>query len=46
MENRKRIEIKLLDALPFPNYTIEIVDLDWENVFRKMVEAIGQNTVV
>lgn len=43
MENRKRIEMKLLDALSFPTYTIENVNLDWEDVFSKVVGAIGQN---
>ncbi|OBZ17206.1 hypothetical protein A7975_04805 [Bacillus sp. FJAT-26390] len=42
MENRKRIELGLLDALAFPTYTIENVNLDWEDVFSKMVGAIGQ----
>jgi hypothetical protein len=37
MENRKRIELRLLDMLPFPTYTIENVNLDWEEVFSKMV---------
>ncbi|MBD0384037.1 hypothetical protein [Paenibacillus sedimenti] len=43
MENRKRIELRLLDTLPFPTYTIENVNLDWGEVFSKMVGAIGQN---
>lgn len=42
MENRKRIELKLLDMLPFPTYTIENVNLDWDEVFSNMVEAIGR----
>jgi hypothetical protein len=42
MENRKRIELRLLDMLPFPTYTIENVNLDWEEVFSKMVGAIGR----
>ncbi|MNN54118.1 hypothetical protein D3C81_1689130 [compost metagenome] len=42
MENRKRIEVSLLDTLPFPTYTIENVNLNWDGVFRKMVGAIGQ----
>jgi adenylate kinase family enzyme len=40
MENRKRIEMKLLDALPFPTHEIENVNLDWEDAFCKMVSAI------
>ncbi|MHA6481653.1 P-loop NTPase family protein [Paenibacillus sp. strain BS8-2] len=43
MENRKRIEKRLLDTLPFPTYIIENVNLDWEDVFSKMVRAISQN---
>lgn len=43
MENRKRIELRLLDTLPFPTHTIENVNLDWEDVFSKMVGAIGRN---
>lgn len=43
MENRKRIELSLLGTLPFPTYIIENVNLDWEDVFRKMVGVIGQN---
>jgi hypothetical protein len=42
MENRKRIELRLLDMLPFPTYTIENVNLDWEEVFSNMVRAIGR----
>ncbi|MDQ8738700.1 hypothetical protein [Paenibacillus sp. LHD-38] len=42
MENRKRIELRLLDKLPFLTYTIENVNLDWEEVFSNMVEAIGR----
>ncbi|CAN7530714.1 hypothetical protein LJR153_003802 [Paenibacillus sp. LjRoot153] len=45
MENRKRIELKLLDMLPFPTYTIENVNLDWDGVFRNMVDAIGRKIV-
>lgn len=41
MENRKRIELRLLDKLPFPTYIIENANLDWEEVFRNMVEVIG-----
>ncbi|XEC94485.1 hypothetical protein AB6A23_24760 [Paenibacillus tarimensis] len=43
MANRKRIELRLLDMLPFPTYMIENVNLDWEDVFSKMVGAIGQH---
>ncbi|NQX58245.1 hypothetical protein [Paenibacillus qinlingensis] len=43
MENRKRVELELLDMLPFPTYTIENGNLDWEEVFRKMVEATYNN---
>jgi len=42
MENRKRIELRLLDSLPFSAHTIENVKLDWEDVFSKMVRVIGQ----
>lgn len=42
MENRKRIELMLLDMLPFPTYMIENVNLDWEDVFSKMTGAIGR----
>jgi hypothetical protein len=42
MENRKRIELMLLDRLPFPTYMIENVNLDWEDVFSKMIGAIGR----
>lgn len=41
MENRKRIELGLLDRLPFSAYTIENADLDWEQVFRAMVGLVG-----
>lgn len=40
MENRKRIELGLLDKLPFPTHIIENIGLDWEAVFRQMVEVI------
>lgn len=40
MENRKRIELRLLEMLPFPTYTIENVRLDWEEVFSIMVGTI------
>ncbi|MFC5407655.1 hypothetical protein [Cohnella soli] len=43
MENRKRIELKLLDTLPFPAYSIENANRDWDDVFSKMVGAIGSN---
>jgi hypothetical protein len=43
MENRKRIELRLLETLPFPTYTIENVNLDWEEVFSKMVGVIVHN---
>lgn len=42
MENRKRIELKLLNNLPFSTYRIENANQDWDNVFRKMVEAVSQ----
>lgn len=41
MENRKRIELRLLDMLPFRSYTLENVNLDWGEVFSNMVEVIG-----
>ncbi|QKS44847.1 hypothetical protein HUB94_10820 [Paenibacillus cellulosilyticus] len=40
MENRKRIELELLDKLPFPTYTIDNKDHNWEDVFRRMIKAI------
>ncbi|GLX68028.1 hypothetical protein [Paenibacillus glycanilyticus] len=40
MENRKRIEMKLLDTLHFPTHIIENLHLDWEDVFSKMVCSI------
>ncbi|NOU66510.1 hypothetical protein GC096_20930 [Paenibacillus sp. LMG 31461] len=40
MENRKRIELGLLDMIPFPTYTFENENLDWEAVFNRIVEAI------
>ncbi|UKS29467.1 hypothetical protein LOZ80_11245 [Paenibacillus sp. HWE-109] len=43
MENRKRIELSLLDRLPFPSYTIENDNLDWEEVFSNIVETIGRH---
>ncbi|GGE02607.1 hypothetical protein [Paenibacillus nasutitermitis] len=43
MENRKRIELMLLDLLPFETYLIENENRDWEDVFSKMVDAIGPN---
>lgn len=43
MENRKRIELSLLESLPFPTYRVENVNLDWDDVFSKMVGAIYQN---
>ncbi|MCK9862130.1 hypothetical protein [Paenibacillus sp. ATY16] len=44
MENRKRIELWLLDTLHFPTHTIENVHLDWEDVFIKMVCAMKDRT--
>jgi len=41
MENRKRIELRLLDTLSFPTHAIENVNLDWDDVFCKMVYAIN-----
>jgi hypothetical protein len=43
MENRKRIELGLLEMLPFPSYSFENENLDWEAVFSKMVQAIQTN---
>ncbi|QHT63640.1 hypothetical protein GXP70_29255 [Paenibacillus lycopersici] len=43
MENRKRIELSLLDTLPFPAYTIESADRDWDDVYRRAVEAVGRH---
>jgi hypothetical protein len=43
MENRKGIETRLLGTLPFPTYIIENVNLEWEDVFSKMVETINHN---
>lgn len=40
MENRKRIEMRLLGSLPFPTHAIENVKLDWDSVFCKMVCAM------
>ncbi|KRF04807.1 hypothetical protein ASG89_21125 [Paenibacillus sp. Soil766] len=40
MENRKRIELRLLEVLPFSTCIIENKCLDWEEVLSKMVEAI------
>jgi hypothetical protein len=40
MENRKRIELELLEMLPFPTYTFENENLDWEAVFSNIVKAI------
>lgn len=45
MENRSRIELELLSTLSFPTYTIENENLDWEDVFNKMVSAIDQNFI-
>ncbi|MDG0791176.1 hypothetical protein OMP38_10055 [Cohnella ginsengisoli] len=45
MENRKRIELGLLDTLPFPTHAIVNENLDWEDVFSKMVCAINGETV-
>ncbi|GMK40398.1 hypothetical protein PCCS19_34540 [Paenibacillus sp. CCS19] len=42
MENRKRIELGLLDRLPCPTYPIENANRDWEQVFREMVGVIDQ----
>ncbi|WP_219837596.1 hypothetical protein [Paenibacillus sp. R14(2021)] len=42
MENRKRIELRLLDSLPFPTHAIENAHLDWEDVFCKMVCAMNR----
>ncbi|WP_091216778.1 hypothetical protein [Paenibacillus sp. BC26] len=42
MENRKQTELRLLDMLPFPTYTIDNVNLDWEGVFSKIVEVIDR----
>ncbi len=44
MENRARIELSLLDALPFPTHLIENVNLDWEDVFCKMLCAMKDET--
>ncbi|SDW22187.1 GNAT family N-acetyltransferase [Paenibacillus sp. CF384] len=46
MENRKRIELSLLDTLPFPAHTIENVNLDWDDVFCKMISAMSEAEVV
>lgn len=46
VENRKRMEMSILDTLPFPAYTIENVNLDWENVFSKMVELVDRNALL
>lgn len=43
MESRKRIELGLLDTLPFPTHVIDNANLDWENVFSEMVAAIDGN---
>ncbi|REE66664.1 hypothetical protein A8990_14932 [Paenibacillus taihuensis] len=40
MENRKRIELRLLEMLPFRAYTIENEGRDWDEAFRRMVEAV------
>ena len=40
MENRKRIEMMLMANLPFQAYTIENVNLNWEDVFRKMIGVL------
>lgn len=45
MENRSRIELELLSTLSFPTYTIENENLDWEDVFNKMVSAIDKNII-
>ena len=44
MEHRKRIELRLLDTLPFPTHAIENENLDWEDVFCKMVSALQDET--
>ncbi|SEO74387.1 hypothetical protein [Paenibacillus sp. OV219] len=41
MENRKRIELKLLEQLPFPAYTIHNVNRDWDGVFNDMLEHLS-----
>jgi hypothetical protein len=43
MENRKRIELRMLDTLPFPVHMVENINLDWEDVFSKMVGVISQH---
>jgi uridine kinase len=40
MENRTRIETLLLCQMPFPTYTIENEDLDWNKVFAKITNVI------
>ncbi|WNQ12239.1 hypothetical protein MJA45_04090 [Paenibacillus aurantius] len=42
MENRKRIELSLLDKLPFPAYIIENPSLDWDDVMNQMVRTVDQ----
>ncbi|WJH36899.1 hypothetical protein N6H14_15060 [Paenibacillus sp. CC-CFT747] len=42
MENRKRIELNLLDKLPFPAYIIENPSLDWDDVMNQMVRTVDQ----
>ncbi|MGO4106351.1 hypothetical protein [Paenibacillus sp. YAF4_2] len=41
MEYRKKIELRLIDLLPFATYLIENENRDWEEVFSKVVWAIG-----
>lgn len=41
MENRKRLELKLLHRLCFPSYVIENTNLNWDDVFGQMKEVLG-----
>lgn len=42
MEKRKRIEVDLIERLPFPTDFIENEKRDWNKAFRRMVEAVAQ----
>lgn len=42
MENRKRIELKLLNELPFPAYRIENANRDWETVYARAAAIVDR----
>ncbi|AZN38322.1 adenylyl-sulfate kinase [Paenibacillus albus] len=45
MEKRKQIELQLLERMPLPAFTINNVNRDWDEVFRRMVEVIAPRLI-